>query len=453
MRRLARPKVLIIAAHAVGLAILLTVVALSGRRDGTSRDSGRAEAALPPGSDAQTAPGHAPTAGERGPDPDRAANAPSGPARGPRLPRFPEGIDLRRAKLHDGRYSQRLPDGTSVVFTLDPVLQAKAAKILARHPIPHAGVVALDPRTGRILVWAGRSSTGGDAWDLPADVSRPAASTFKVVTAAALLDSGHVREESRVCYHGGFRRLTKRNVVGDPRRDRKCIPFKDALAKSTNSVFAHLAYEHLSRDTLLEYAEGFGYNKPLEGFPLSVPVSPAELPAAEDRVELARAAAGFWHVFQSPLQGTLVAAAVANGGQRMLPLLVEEMRSGDGTVRYKAEPVPLNRALSEETARRVGRLMVRTTTVGTARRRYGRRGWRHRDVAVAGKTGSLTDRRAKVPIHCTWFVGFAPADEPEIAVGALVGNAPLWHIKATFLAREVLDAYLRNRDPKPKPKR
>lgn len=443
MRLLAKPKAVILAAHAIGLAVLLAVLAASGGGgDDDGSDVGRAQAALPPGADASTPadPEALPAGAER---PGPAAAPASAQPTAPVLPRLPKGIDPRRMKRQGDRYVQRLKDGTEVVFTLDPVLQERAESVLRRHPIPQAAVVAMDPSSGRILAWAGRSSTGLDPWSLPTEPSRPAASTFKVITAAALLDSGKVREDTEVCYHGGFRRLTQRNIVGDPRRDRRCMPFRDALAKSTNSVFAHLAYEHLSRDTLLQYAEAFGFNGKLDGFPLPTPPSPAELPAVEERLELARAAAGFWHVFQSPLQGATVAATVANGGQRMLPLVVEELRSKDGGVRYRAEPVPLNRAISAETAQRVGRLMVRTTTVGTARRRYGRRGWRHRDVAVAGKTGSLTDRRGKVPIHCTWFVGFAPADKPRIAVAALVANAPLWHIKATFLAREVMDAYFR----------
>ena len=360
---------------------------------------------------------------------------------------FPEGIDLARAKLVRGRYIQTLRGGTKVEFTLDPVVQKRAKEILGRYPILHGALVAMEPATGRILAWAGRSTQGKRPWSLPGDASPAAASTFKLVTAAALLERGKVTGRTRVCYHGGFRHLTRGNIVGDPRRDRQCMTFRDALAKSTNSVFAHLSHDKLKRSDLLRFAEAFGYNEPVSGFPLQVGTSRVDLPGAGDPLELARAAAGFGHVHQSPLQAASVVAAVANRGLRVQPRIVSRILSGRGEVVYEAEPMVLGRAITELTAHRLTKMMIRTTTHGTARRRFGARGWRHRGVQVAGKTGSLTGRKPTT-IHYTWFVGFAPAAAPRIAFAALVGNGPLWHIKGTFLAREVLDAYFRSRRQK-----
>jgi len=77
--------------------------------------------------------------------------------------------------------------------------------------------------------------------------------------------------------------------------------------------------------------------------------------------------------------------------------------------------------------------------MGTGRQRFGQR-WRHRQVKVSGKTGSLSQEQPTF-IHYTWFVAFAPVDKPRLAVAALVGNGPLWHIKGLDLAREVMDAF------------
>ncbi len=406
------------------VALLAAVLFVTGRSEADRPSPGR---------------GHVPPADAGAPDEAEAHQAESETSQGFV---WPAGIDPFAAKLVEGRYVQVLGDGTKVYYGFNPKMQRRAEEILARYPIPHGAVVAMDPHTGLITVWAGRSSTGLDPKSLPLDATPPAASTFKIVTTSALLQTGVVTERQKICYHGGLRRLAKGNIIDDPKRDRACIPFRDALAHSTNAVFAKLAYKHLAEDTLLEYAERFGFNQPLD-FPLPLQVSKAEVPKG-DRLEFARMAAGFWHVLQSPVQGLMVASTIANAGVRVEPHLVQEIVAADGRVLYRAEPKVLAKAVREDIARRVAKLMVRTTKVGTARRRFGRRGWRHRKVAVAGKTGSLT-RRSDPPIHFTWFVGFAPADAPEMAVSAVVGNAPLWHIKATYLAREVLDAYFRSK--------
>ena len=213
-----------------------------------------------------------------------------------------------------------------------------------------------------------------------------------------------------------------------------------------------LARKHLDRSTLLQYANAFGFNQPLD-FVLPTAVSPANIP--EDPLKRARVASGFWHVNLSPLHGAMMAQAIANRGVMLRPRLVKEVRKGKDT----KLPLPRGwsrRVTTEYVARLLGRMMVMTTTVGTAQPGfYDRSGRPYLPWArVAGKTGSLS--RTEPFVEYNWFIGFAPARRPKVAFAVLLGNAARWRIKAYHMARFLLHEYLtRNlrQGPRRTPKR
>jgi len=333
-----------------------------------------------------------------------------------------------------------LPGAKRAVLTLDPALQTRVASILREYQVPYAAVVALDPRTGRVLAYVSHSTANPAAGDLVLDATPPAASVFKVVTGAALVDRG-VSPDTMVCYSGGFSRLSEADIADDPRRDRQCASLGDAMAGSINAIFAKLAVRHLDAATLDRYAAAFGFGQTLP-FDLPTDPSPAEVPAAP--LEFARTAAGFWHMHMSPLHGALIAATIANEGRMPRATIVDRVVDARGRVVYHSEPEIFRAVLSAATARAVGRMMVRTVSEGTARRAF------HDPagvpflpgMAIAGKTGTLT---GSSPYRgYTWWIGFAPAGaaRPRIALAALVVNTPNWRIKASFVARETLRAYL-----------
>jgi peptidoglycan glycosyltransferase len=263
----------------------------------------------------------------------------------------------------------------------------------------------------------------------------PAASVFKVITSAALLATGDVSPSRRVCYHGGGSRLRRDNIVDRPRLDRRCATLAEAVGRSTNAIIAKLAHRHLDPDTLSSYVRAFGFNQAVprsDAFPLAVTPSPATVP--RDDLEFARTAAGFWHVFLSPLHGARIASAFANGGVMVAPRLVERVREPDGTVVEPVAALP-QQVIPPAIAQAVGRMMIRTTRAGTARGSFLPGGHRALAYDVAGKTGSLS--RAKPYTHYNWFVGFAPADKPRVAFGVLVGTDGN-NVKAAAVAREVL---------------
>ena len=333
-----------------------------------------------------------------------------------------------------------LSDGRRAVLTLDPGLSEHVSTELARYEVPYASVVAIEPATGRVLAYVSHSSANPGGGDLARDPTPPTASVFKIVTAAALVDAG-VSPDERVCYHGGFSRLTERDLL-DTDRDDRCATLADAVGGSINTVFAKLSVRHLDTPTLERYAAAFGFGHAL---PFDVPTqpSPGEVPSHEtDRLEFARTSAGFWHMHMSPLHGALIAATLANDGKMPRAAIVDRVLADNDRVVYRHEPEIFRAVIPRHTARTVGAMMERTVTDGTARRSFhdARGNAFLPGIRVAGKTGTLS---GSDPYRgYTWWVGFAPADRPTIAVAALVVNTPRWRIKASYLARETLRYYL-----------
>jgi cell division protein FtsI/penicillin-binding protein 2 len=199
-------------------------------------------------------------------------------------------------------------------------------------------------------------------------------------------------------------------------------------------------------------AAAFGFGQTIA---FDAPVEPSEIEVPDDQLEFARTAAGFWHSSLSPLHGALIAAAVANNGEMPAPRLIE--RAMDAAGKPVLPPCrPNRRVLDPQVAREVGRMMELTTKVGTARTAFqDRRGHRYLPVDVAGKTGTLFYRgRPEDPVPpaavlpdngflgYSWFVGYAPAQKPRIAFAVAIGNPLAWKIKATFVARRIVAAYL-----------
>jgi cell division protein FtsI/penicillin-binding protein 2 len=350
-------------------------------------------------------------------------------------------LHLSRAARDGDQLRVALGDKDSAELTIVPEIQAaaEAALVEARAPMGAIVVMATD---GRILALAGRRQDGkqGRRDDtLATTLWAPSASIFKIVTGAALLDAG-VDPRQPVCYHRGVRSVVASNLVDDKRADDVCNDLGYAVARSQNAIIAKLAHRYLDRAKLESFARAFGYAA-APAFALDAQTGRLQLPAADDQLELARAAAGFWHSELSPLGGALLANTVASGGLRVTPRLVKAVTE-DG-VRRPIEPVAAERVLPIEVAHRLGRMMVATTESGTAYAGFHGRKGKLLDVAVAGKTGTLSRKdRSLPPLQYSWFVGFAPADAPKVSVAVLLGNGELWHIKAHTAARMVLQAAL-----------
>lgn len=324
------------------------------------------------------------------------------------------------------------------MLSLDPYLQERVEALLKSYKVPYGAVVAIEPSSGRVLAYVSYSSADSDAGDLALDPGPPAASVFKVVTSAALLDQG-VEPERRVCYGGGASRLMQADLEDNPNRDRSCATFEGALGSSVNAVFAKLADRHLNAQILERYASAFGFGQAL---PFDAHTAPSSIEVPADRLEFARTAAGFWHSHLSPLHGALMAAAIANGGAMQEAYIVDRVLDASGNVVEQRRGALFRQVITARIAKTLARMMVSTTERGTSRRAFhDERGLPFLPrVEVAGKTGTLTGQN---PYRAySWWIGFAPVDTPKIALAALVVNKPVWRIKASFVARETLRQYL-----------
>lgn len=352
--------------------------------------------------------------------------------------RLLRGLDPRVRTLADGRLTAPLANDHRAVLTLDPELDGFVAKLLKRYEVPHAGVVAMEPSTGKLLAYVSHSSRAPNGPDRVLDASAPAASVFKVVTATALLQAG-VTPTRSVCYHGGASALSLSELVDNPRRDTACASLTGALGYSINAVFGKLALQFLDPKKLARQAGAYGFGQRL---PFDVPTTESALTVPSERVEFARTAAGFWHTHLSPLHGVAIAASIANGGRMMRPELVERVVDARGRVLFSSQPVLYRKVTDPRTAKQLGTMMKATVSQGTSRRTFHDRRGRPLipNVQVAGKTGTLS--RESPYQGYTWWVGFAPVDKPRIALAVLVVNDPNWRIKASQVAAETLRHYL-----------
>jgi peptidoglycan glycosyltransferase len=359
---------------------------------------------------------------EKGESDDAAMEVPSrltAPPIAHAQPLAPE-LDLvaRAHRLPDGRLAVSV-DGGEEPLTLVPELQNGIGQILRNYQTPYAAVVVIEPATGRVLAMAEHAEKDPKMRGLTTKAVFPAASIFKIVTADALLEAG-VKPADSECAWGAKRKISERSLLAD---GGVCRTLTEALAKSANSIFAKLTVKHLDADKLADRARAFYFNRPII-FPVPTEVSLAAFP--DNSLGLASAGAGFGDVYLSPLHAAAIAGTVANGGVWPRPTLFDK------------DSVSLNppeRVIPADEARQIADMMEETVTTGTARRAFHERGYLVVKGAV-GKTGSLADKH---PFRdYSWFVGYAPKDHPQVAVGAVIVNDMIWRIRAAWLGREAM---------------
>lgn len=326
--------------------------------------------------------------------------------------------------------------GADLHVSLDTRVQAAAEQALAGRA---GAVVAFDPSSGQVLAMASAPTfdlqTAISAFDtIPTQgapfVNRvtqgryPPGSTFKVVTATAALESGDFTPESRFQDTGSF------STPGGPIRNFGNNKYGDhtlttALTKSINTTFASLG-DALGPEALGATMSAYGFGtRPAIDLPTdSVLVSGRFrggnlLPNDQDGEDTARIAIGQEQLNVTPLQMMMVAGAVANGGRLVAPHLMERIVDRGGAVIQRAQPQEMGRVMSEEDAASLTQMMTDVvrdgTGTGAALSSAG--------VTVAGKTG--TAESGVADLNQAWFIGFAPAENPVVAVAVVIENTSL----------------------------
>lgn len=345
----------------------------------------------------------------------------------------------------DSLFAQNLLDrlrgeprrGATVITTIDPDLQRIAVKALRGRP---GAVAAIDPRTGEVLVLATTPSYDPDelsshsgkqirsAWNrLNRDPDKPMVSkanqelyppgsTFKLITASAALENGYGPDSTwpnPPVLDLPQSSATLQNFGGSHcLGGAASITLAQAMQVSCNVTFGEIGLE-LGPEALFDQAEAYGFNQDIQ---MAVPFQTGRFPEppyfADREPAVALSAIGQDEVAANPLQMALVAGAIANGGIQMQPTLIRKVVAPDGSVLEQTEPEEWGRPISPQSASQLTDMMVSVVANGTATAAQ------IPGVEVAGKTGTAQHGKGEDP-HA-WFVAFAPARDPQIAVAVVV---------------------------------
>lgn len=357
-------------------------------------------------------------------------------------------------------FAGREPRGGAVSTTIDARAQRAAFSGLRGKK---GAVVAIEPATGRILASVQSpsfdpnilSSHDPDAireyyQTLEADPAKPLlnrpivslnppGSTFKIVTAAAALASGRFTPETVIpgprTYDLPDSTKKIRNWNGQSCGPNDLVTLRQALAISCNTAFAWLGNE-LGDTALREQAQLMGFD---QSFEIPLRAATSRFPEDPDDPQTAMSAIGQFDVRATALQMAMVAAAVGNSGKTMNPYLVQEVRGPDLAILQTTEPTVFQQSLDPLFAAQLTEMMVNVVDNGTGSNA------RIPGVRVAGKTGTAQTGNDNPAV--AWFVAFAPAQSPEVAVAVVVEDAGAPEVSgnqlAAPIARSVIEAVLR----------
>jgi penicillin-binding protein A len=341
----------------------------------------------------------------------------------------------------DAEFQRNQPVGRDVRLTLDPKIQAAAAGALGART---GAIVVLNPKNGDVLAMVsvptydpGALGETGEALLLDptspllnraTQGKYPPGSTFKVVTAASALENRVIAADTRVTCPGeividGFP-ISCSNTAGGV----GTYPFSEAFFRSVNAIFADVGVK-LGWDRLQDTARRFGFESAV---PFSLETARSDLHSAgsdETRTLLASTAFGQGELLATPLQMALVAAVIGNGGVLAEPHLGLGEVSSDGVLRA-LEPPSSRRVVSAEVAAQIRDFMVAVVDNRQAS------GVDVPGVKVAGKTGTAETGRPGVS-HA-WFIAFAPANNPTLAIAVIVENGGRGGEVASPIAGQVL---------------
>ncbi len=353
------------------------------------------------------------------------------------------------------------PQGAAVELTIDPVVQQAAWDALGDY---QGAVIAINPKTGAILAMVSKPAfdpnelAGHDTDQVIARYNElladptgplynrtlagpldPPGSTFKLVVAAAALEGGLTPASEFP--NPSQLQLPQSNAVitnsgGDNCGGTPTVSIADALRLSCNIPFAELG-QAIGTRAILDQAMKFGFNSSV-----SVPLdsTPSIYPRALDVPQTMLSAFGQSSVRASPLQMAMVSTAIANGGTLMQPNLVESITASNLTVLQSLQPSIYGQPISRTTAAQLTQMMVDNVSNGAASNA------RIDGVDVAGKTGTAENGEGEP--YSLWFTGFAPANDPQIAVavvvqnGAGLGQSSFGNAIAAPIAKRVLEAVL-----------
>lgn len=362
--------------------------------------------------------------------------------------------------------------GSSVELTIDPKVQKAAWDALGDYV---GAAVAIDPKTGAILAMVSKPSYDPNSLAVhdsaavkaaseelinkrpevnnldgtkvksidpvlknrATETLKPPGSTFKLITAAAALETGDYSPDKMIpakdAYVPPHMSRAVGNFGGYNCADAQEMTLKDALKDSCNSAFAELAVT-LGAEQMNDTFEAFGLNDEID---VPMPVAPGQYPVDSSEDKIAYSGIGQGGVLLTPLQDAMIAAGIANDGVVMEPYLIDGIRDSDLELVEKTQPRRLSSGISSASADALTEMMVEVVNNGSGT------GAQIPGVQVAGKTGTA-EETPRAPT--LWFNAFAPADDPQVAVAVMLENqgqateATTGGALAAPIARQIMQA-------------
>ncbi len=323
---------------------------------------------------------------------------------------------------------------------IDPSLQDYMLGKLDRKNSRHIAIVALNPVDGEIFMMAGYNRIDPDS-NTCLDNTYPAASIFKIITAAAAIEQGNLDSNSKLRFNGSAHTLYKTQLKDRKNRYTNHTTLQGAFAKSINPVFGKLGALSLEKDQLSACAEAFGFNSEID-FELPLPASRFNITDAPyHRAEIA---SGFnRQTTLSAIHAALLPAIILNQGKWVEPTIVHRITDGSGQLLYENRPGPLKQVITPRASRVIYDLMEATVRYGTAKKAF--KGFQKDPVLskcnLGGKTGSIYNK--KHDLRYDWFVGFADLKNgnKKMAIAVVVAHEEFIGTRAAAYARMAIKKY------------
>ena len=316
-------------------------------------------------------------------------------------------------------------------------------KRLTRGKPQKIAFVIMEADTGKVIAMTGFDLENPEA-NPCIESDYPAASIFKIVTAAAAVETLGYTLQTQLYFNGNKYTLYKRQLKDVKNKYSYKISFSRAFAESVNPVFGKIGKNYLGREKLESYAKSFGFNQVINS---DLPFFSGTFKTNGKEYHLAELGCGFnTDTTISPVFGAMLISAVVNSGNMMLPSIVEHVTDADGEIIYKNKKATYITAIRPETAATMMQLMEKTVSKGTARKSF-RGALRDKvlsKLVIGGKTGSLYNRGHTIKYD--WFTGFGKEKKTnkKIALSIVVGHGKYIGTRASTYAKMILKQYFKN---------
>ncbi|MFO7839350.1 MAG: penicillin-binding transpeptidase domain-containing protein [Desulfosalsimonadaceae bacterium] len=325
--------------------------------------------------------------------------------------------------------------------SINPELQQTVSDNIDKKHAKYLALVAMEPESGNILAMASFDRTGANS-NVCTRADFPAASLFKIVTAAAAVEELGFTCSTQMAYNGRKYTLYKSQLEDRHNKYTRQVSFAESFADSINPVFGKIGIHRLKKAGLEKYAKAFGFNRAIS---FDLPLGKSPLAIEEKPYNWAEIACGFNRQTRiSPLHAAMMVCGIANGGEIMQPALIQSVKQKNELV-YKRQPRLLNQAVTPHSASVLKKLMQATIVQGTARGEF-RSARRHgvlSKLVLGGKTGSINNN--PLQIKYDWFAGFA--EEPDgtrsIGVAVFVAHKKYIGTRASTYAKMVFNEFFK----------